>query len=104
VKGVSEDIPKLICVLKGRQEKPSRRNPGGKTETLVLVSNVAAFPLTAVNLKRSLRVVLMPAPSLLLGIAFGLVHGLAVVGLNPQIHGMESSGGEVLYPLQQLLS
>ncbi|MCY4173432.1 MAG: hypothetical protein OXF25_05095 [Cyanobacteria bacterium MAG CAR3_bin_5] len=44
----------------------------------------------------------MPAPSLLLGIAFGLVHGLAVVGLNPQIHGMEPSGGEVLYPLQQL--
>lgn len=46
----------------------------------------------------------MPTPSLLLGIALGLVHGLTVVGLNHQINGMEPSTGEVLYPLQQLVS
>ncbi|MCY3536517.1 MAG: hypothetical protein OXI08_11015 [Cyanobacteria bacterium MAG IRC4_bin_6] len=45
----------------------------------------------------------MPAPSLLLGIALGLVHGLAMVGLRHQTHSMEPPG-EVLYPLQQLVS
>ena len=44
----------------------------------------------------------MPAPSLLLGIALGLVHGLIMVGLHHQIHGMEPSH-DILYPSQQWL-
>ena len=44
----------------------------------------------------------MPAPSLLLGIALGLVHGLTMVGLHHQIHSMEPSN-DVLYPSEQLV-
>lgn len=44
----------------------------------------------------------MPAPSLLLGIALGLVHGLAMVGLHHQTHGMALDGlSTALGPLTQ---